>query len=133
MQFLYQRDINPHGLMDQALEEFWRQQTTEDAAIQFANGLISGVMDHLPDLDATIVGYAENWRFDRIAVVDRNILRLAIYEMKYRDDIPPVVSMNEAIEIAKKFATEDSGKFVNGILDRVCTELLRPARTSAGS
>ena len=63
-----------------------------------------------------------------MAVVDRNILRLAIYEMLHRDDIPPVVSINEAVDIAKRFSTEDSGKFVNGILDRVKAEVMRPAR-----
>jgi N utilization substance protein B len=64
----------------------------------------------------------------RIAAVDRNILRLAIYEMLHRDDIPPVVSINEAVDIAKKFSTQDSGKFVNGILDKIKSELMRPAR-----
>ena len=63
-----------------------------------------------------------------LAAVDRNILRLAIYEMLHREDIPPVVSINEAVDIAKKFSTQDSGKFVNGILDKVKSELLRPAR-----
>ena len=63
-----------------------------------------------------------------MAVVDRNVLRLAIYEMLFRHDIPPVVSINEAVDIAKKFSTEDSGKFVNGILDKVRSEILRPAR-----
>ena len=72
----------------------------------------------------------QNWELDRIAAVDRNVLRLAIYEMMFRDDVPPVVSINEAIEIAKKFSTKESGKFVNGILDRIRKELPRPARTS---
>jgi transcription antitermination factor NusB len=63
-----------------------------------------------------------------MAVVDRNVLRLAIYEMLYRDDIPPVVSINEAVDVAKKFSTNDSGKFVNGILDKVKSQLMRPAR-----
>ena len=63
-----------------------------------------------------------------MAVVDRNVLRLAIYEMLFRDDIPPIVSINEAVDIAKKFSTHDSGKFVNGILDKVKSELMRPAR-----
>ena len=67
-------------------------------------------------------------RLSRMAAVDRNILRLAIYEMLHREDIPPVVSINEAVDIAKKFSTEDSGKFVNGILDKVKAGLLRPAR-----
>ena len=72
--------------------------------------------------------HAKNWELHRIAAVDRNILRLAIYEMLHRDDIPPVVSINEAVDIAKKFSTQDSGKFVNGILDKVKGELMRPAR-----
>jgi N utilization substance protein B len=74
---------------------------------------------------------AENWELERIAIVDRNILRMAIYEMMFRDEIPPVVSINEAVDVAKKFSTRDSGKFVNGILDRIRKELPRPARTAA--
>ena len=65
-----------------------------------------------------------------MAGVDRNILRLAVYEMLHREDIPPVVSINEAVDIAKKFSTDDSGKFVNGILDKVISQLDRPARTA---
>ena len=72
--------------------------------------------------------HAKNWEFHRIAAVDRNIMRLAIYEMLFREDIPPIVSINEAVDIAKKFSTEDSGKFVNGILDKVRSGLMRPAR-----
>ena len=75
-----------------------------------------------------LVLHAQNWELHRIAAVDRNILRLAIFEMLHRDDIPPVVSINEAVDIAKKFSTQDSGKFVNGILDKVRAEILRPAR-----
>jgi N utilization substance protein B len=74
--------------------------------------------------DAAIQDLARIW----MAVVDRNILRLAIYEMLHRDDIPPIVSINEAVDIAKKFSTEDSGKFVNGILDKVKGDLMRPSR-----
>jgi N utilization substance protein B len=70
----------------------------------------------------------KNWELRRIAAVDRNVLRLAIFEMQHRDDIPPVVSINEAVDIAKRFSTEESGKFVNGILDKIKGELLRPAR-----
>ena len=73
---------------------------------------------------------ARTWDFHRIAAVDRNIMRLAIYEMLHRQDIPPVVSINEAVDIAKKFSTEDSGKFVNGILDKIRGEILRPARNT---
>ena len=94
----------------------------------FADPLIRGTLENRTEADATIKKYAQNWDLHRIAAVDRNILRLAIYEMLHRDDIPPVVSINEAVDIAKKFSTQDSGKFVNGILDRVKGELMRPAR-----
>ncbi len=91
-----------------------------------------GAIEKLPEVDAKIRTLADNWDFERLAAVDRNILRLAVYEMLFRPEIPPVVSINEAIEIAKKFSTTESGKFVNGLLDRVKKELLRPARQPAG-
>ena len=80
---------------------------------------------HLPEIDERMRRYAENYEFHRISPVDRNVLRLAIYEMLFRDDIPPVVSINEAIELAKKFGGPESGRFVNGILDRVRKEIFR--------
>jgi transcription antitermination protein NusB len=94
----------------------------------FADPLIRGSLEHRQEADDLIKKYAINWDLHRIAAVDRNILRLAIFEMLHRDDIPPVVSINEAVDIAKKFSTQDSGKFVNGILDKVKGDLLRPAR-----
>ncbi len=98
----------------------------------FANDLLRGTLEKKAEIDAKIASLADNWDFERLAVVDRNILRLALYEMLFRTEIPPVVSINEAIEIAKKFSTAESGKFVNGLLDRVKKELLRPARQAAG-
>jgi len=95
---------------------------------EFAQPLIEGMVAHLPEIDERICRYCENYEFHRIAAVDRNVLRLAIYEMLYRDDIPPVVSINEAIELAKTFGGVDSGGFVNGILDRVKDDLKRPLR-----
>ena len=86
------------------------------------------MVTHLPDIDERIRRYCENYEFRRISAVDRNVLRLAIYEMLYRDDIPPVVSINEAIELAKAYSGADSGRFVNGILDRIRKDLDRPAR-----
>ena len=85
----------------------------------------------MEELDNIISKEVKNWDINRIAKVDRSILRLAIYEMFYREDIPPVVTINEAIDIAKKFSTEKSGSFVNGILDKVKTKLMRPSRTSS--
>ena len=103
--------------------------TAEEAELRaFAEPLIRGTLEHRDAIDALIKKHAKNWELHRIAAVDRNILRLAIYEMLHREDIPPVVSINEAVDIAKKFSTQDSGKFVNGILDKVKSELMRPAR-----
>ena len=153
VQFLFQHDLNPPENLDAALEHFWNSQrmaalvdeknakanwgekvelpppTTEDAAMRlFADPLIRGTLEQRDALDEVIKKHAKNWDLPRIAAVDRNIMRLAIYEMLHRDDIPPVVSINEAVDIAKKFSTEDSGKFVNGILDKVKGDLMRPAR-----
>ena len=152
VQFLFQYDLNPAEKLDDALNQFWDSQrtaaiagekgnatwgqkvelpeaTAEEASVRlFADPLIRGVIEFRDEADACITKHAQNWELRRIAAVDRNILRLAIYEMLHRDDIPPVVSINEAVDIAKKFSTQDSGKFVNGILDKVKGELLRPAR-----
>ncbi len=95
---------------------------------EFAQPLIDGMIAHLPEIDERIKRYCDNYDIRRISAVDRNVLRLAIYEMLYREDIPPVVSINEAIELAKMFGGADSGRFVNGILDRVKDDLSRPLR-----
>lgn len=103
--------------------------TAEEASIRlFSEPLIRGVLENRAAIDAEIQKYALNWDIRRMAAVDRNILRLAVYEMHHRQDIPPVVSINEAVDIAKRFSTQDSGKFVNGILDRIKGDLMRPAR-----
>jgi N utilization substance protein B len=102
----------------------------DEAAVRlFAEPLIRGTIEHREAIDTWIQRYVKNWELHRIAAVDRNILRLAIFEMLHRQDIPPVVSINEAVDIAKRFSTEDSGKFVNGVLDRIRGELPRPARS----
>jgi N utilization substance protein B len=152
VQFLFQHDMNPPEDLEAALDHFWESQraaaiaedkgvakwgqtielpppSAEEAAVRlFAEPLIRGALDHRDEADELIRKHAQNWDLHRMAAVDRNILRLAIYEMLHREDIPPVVSINEAVDIAKKFSTQDSGKFVNGILDKVKGDLLRPAR-----
>ncbi len=152
VQFLFQYDLNPPDDLAAALNQFWDSQraaalaedkgaatwgqpvelpppNVDEAAVRlFADPLIRGALEHRDEADAVIKKHAINWELHRIAAVDRNILRLAIYEMLHRDDIPPIVSINEAVDIAKKFSTQDSGKFVNGILDKVKGELMRPAR-----
>lgn len=108
--------------------------TTDEAAIRaFADGLIEGTLSRQAEIDAELSRVMINWSLHRLAAVDRNILRIAVYELRFRDDIPPVVTINEAIDIARKFSTADSGKFVNGILDRIKGELNRPAREAAGA
>ena len=103
--------------------------SANEAAIRlFADPLIRGTLEHRAEIDDRIQKQVKNWALNRIAAVDRNILRLAIYEMLHRDDIPPVVSINEAVDIAKKFSTADSGRFVNGVLDKLKGDLMRPAR-----
>lgn len=152
VQFLFQHDLNPPENVDEALNHFWDSQraaaiaeekgratwgetvelpppSADEAAVRlFSDPLIKGTLEYRDEADELIKKHAKNWELHRIAAVDRNILRLAIYEMLHRDDIPPVVSINEAVDIAKKFSTQDSGKFVNGILDKIKGELLRPAR-----
>ncbi|HPA20997.1 MAG TPA: transcription antitermination factor NusB [Verrucomicrobiae bacterium] len=133
-QILYLREIDQVTGLEEAIGSFWSMQESKpsDAAKAFAEKLVRGVELNRDSLDEVIRTHSQNWALDRIAVLDRCILRMALYEMHHCNDIPPVVSINEAIEIAKRFSTEESGRFVNGILDRVCHELLRPARQSAG-
>ncbi len=130
VQFLYQLDLATDDPAD-ALRYFWQtQEDVPDGTRQFAEELIRGVLANRAAVDEKISKYTEHWELSRIAAVDRNILRLAIFEMLFREDIPPVVSINEAVEIAKKFSTRESGAFVNGILDKIKFDLPRPARTA---
>lgn len=120
LQVLYQVDITKSDVK-LCLDDFWksREINTEGCIKEFTESLVFGFISHKGEIDALISEAAENWQLNRMAVVDRNILRMAAYELLYREDIPPKVSINEAIEIAKKYGNEDSGKFVNGILDKI--------------
>ena len=123
MQFLYSFELNP-GDLDEHIEEFWVMNPAEESVRTFASTLARGTIGHLDAIDELIRRYTLNWEIERIALIDRSCLRLALYEMLYDDDIPPVVSINEAVDIAKRFSTAESGKFVNGILDKVRVEEL---------
>ena len=127
VQFLFQHDFNA-GDKDRSLDDFWALQNVDPEARPFAADLIQGVLDHLHELDERIQVYADNWEVKRMNAVDRNAIRLALFEMLFRPDIPPVVSINEAVDIAKRFSSNASGKFVNGILDRARKDLDRPSR-----
>ena len=129
VQFLFQRDFNP-GELNEALTVFWTEAKATKRFRQFAEDLIRGVELHRKALDEKIQKYAEHWDLKRMGAVDRNVMRLALYEMLFCPDIPPVVSINEAVELAKELSGVESGKFVNGILDRARLDIERPARAA---
>lgn len=99
---------------------FWKSNPKiKDAVKEFSNFLIDGISKNRDRIDSVISKYATNWQIQRMATIDRNILRLATFELLFTEDIPPKVSINEAIEMAKKYGDKDSGKFVNGVLDKI--------------
>jgi N utilization substance protein B len=136
IQFLYQIDLNGENAPGET-EPFWALHSGPGKAAptaktrDFAEKLVAGVMAHRDEIDARIKKYTANYELNRLAAVDRNILRMAIFEMLHAPDVAPVVIINEAIEIAKKFGGEKSGGFVNGVLDRIKQELGRPSREAA--
>lgn len=99
----------------------------------FSKELVEGVHVHLDELDELLAKASQHWRLERIAKVDRSILRLALYELLYRDDIPPKVSINEAVDLGKKFGSEESGAFINGILDKIYQTLMTHKKSCNGS
>lgn len=120
VQFLYANDLSGEAdFSAERLAEFWELRQAKTFAREFAAALVTGIREQLPRIDAAIRERLENFSFQRLAAVDRNILRLATYEIVFSDHIPAQAAINEAIEIAKRFGTEDSPKFVNGVLDRI--------------
>jgi len=121
LQILFQFDFNDsdRGELHMA---FWKGVSASQDVKDFSRLLVEGVLEHGAKIDEVIRRYSENWRLDRMTGVDRNILRMAIFELIYCDEIPKNVTINEAVEIGKKFGSEDSGAFINGILDRVAHE-----------
>jgi N utilization substance protein B len=128
LQFLYSWEINrPDNLLN-ALALFFEEQEGGRDQYAFGEELIHGVIEHHAEIDGYIRGLAQNWDFSRIAKIDLTILRIAIFEMLYRKDIPPIVSINEAIDLSKNFSNADAKRFINGILDRLKSRLGRDAR-----
>ncbi len=118
LEVLYQVDLLGAGALAEALGDM--SDRCEDPQVSaFAASLVRGTLDRVADIDAIIRKVAENWDLARMATVDRNVLRLGAFELLHREDIPPKVSINEAIELAKMYSTAESGTFVNGILDRI--------------
>ena len=118
LQFLYQMDLRGLELLDE-VKEFLAEEESDQSTRDFALHLIRGTVDNDQEIDDMIAVVAQNWEIQRMAVIDRNILRMATYEILHRDDIPPKVSINEAIELGKRFSTSNSGAFINGILDKI--------------
>ncbi len=134
LQTLYQLDVQPDLAPALALERYYTFFSEESGREpdgndrEFVERLVRGVVDHREELDGRIVRASKNWRIERMARVDRNLLRLAVYELLYCKDIPAKVAINEAIEVAKRFGTQETPPFANGILDRVLEELDVPLR-----
>ncbi len=120
LQMLYQADIL-RADSAHIVEAFWCAQDTPPTqdVKAFADQLFTGTLQHLPEIDGLIGAHADNWNMNRMAVIDRNILRLGVFELRYLDDVPSKVCINEAIELAKRFGDEESGKFINGVLDAI--------------
>ncbi len=119
LQLLFQLDLTKNKLDEELLKEFWESNDEEPEVIEFTHGIVRGTIEHLAEIDEIIKKAAKNWSIDRMAVVDRNILRAAAHELIYGIDIPHSVIINEAIEISRKYSTEDSSAFINGILDKI--------------
>lgn len=128
LQILYQFDLRGERYdpaLGQELAALIGEQANGDAEVQtFALRLVQGTLQHRDEVDQRLRSVTRNWDLRRMATVDRNVLRMAIYELMHCADVPPKVTINEAIELAKRYSTANSGGFVNGILDRVRLDLL---------
>ena len=110
---------------DLAIELFWRTFEADPEGRSYADALVRGVVENLTAIDDRITKASKNWRLERMSRVDRNLLRLGSYELMFRDDVPRAVILDEAVELAKSFGTDESSSFVNGVLDRIATDVGR--------
>jgi N utilization substance protein B len=132
LQVLYQVEQNP-GVLPEEVHRFIQRRLLDDRKLcEFTEGLIAGVKANQARIDALISEVAENWRLDRMAAIDRNILRLGAYEMLYHPEVPARVAINEALELAKRYSTAQSSRFVNGILDRVLQGQVQEPKSDPG-
>ena len=133
VQALYQIDVTASDL-EEALSRFWRSfEPVEREVMDLAEGLVRGVAEHRRAIDEAIEGVSAHWRLDRMAKVDRNVLRLAVHELLHREEVPVKVVINEAIELGKKYGSESSGAFINGVLDKIASGLKDRAARGGGS
>ena len=131
VQLLFQLDLNASDDLDQTFAHFWAEREANPKSRTFTESIVRGTIENRDAVDARIKEAVEHWDIHRMGVIERNVLRMAVYEMFHRPDIPPVVTINEAVDIAKYFSSTESGRFVNGILDRIRKGLSRPARSPA--
>ena len=127
-QYLYAWSVNQPSSLNEDLRLFFEHMEKPRDHYAFAEELIHGTIENVAELDSHIKSLAHNWEFERVAKIDLAILRLAIFEMLHRKDIPPVVSINEAIDLSKQYSSADAKRFINGILDRMKDKLGRDSR-----
>lgn len=127
LQLIFESDMNPRPF-EELTANLAHEWQANHAAREFAKDLVAGVLSNQAAIDERIVGYAENWKLSRMGGIERAALRMAIYELFFRDDVPPVVVINEAIDVAKLYGGDESGRFVNGILDRAAQDVKRDPR-----
>ncbi len=118
LQFLYQLDLRGFDFLDEA-GAFLRDEESDKGTRDFALRIVNGSAEHRDEIDDIIRSVAQNWDIERMAVIDRNVLRMATFELLYCEDVPPKVSINEAIELGKRYSTQNSGGFINGVLDKI--------------
>ena len=122
LKLLYALDITQEPV-DELLQTSWLDTVVPEAVREFSVALVVGVMAHRDEIDTLVQEWSMNWSLERIGVIERNILRFAIYELLFLTDIPPNVTINEAVEVAKRYGTDEAPSFINGILDRIKQEI----------
>ncbi len=118
LQFLFEVDV-AGSRWEEVRSRFWKLHPSRPAVRAYADQLIEGTLTHIAEIDRRLAGTVEHWSLERVAPVERNVLRIAVYELMWRGDVPAKVVVNEAIDVAKKFADEAAGKFVNGVIDKI--------------
>jgi transcription antitermination protein NusB len=124
LQMLFQLEASGTS-PEQTIELFWRTFDSDPEGRRYADGIVRGVAENMPTIDEKISAASQNWRLERMSRVDRNLLRLGTWELMYSPEVPRAVILDEAVEIAKAFGTEESSSFVNGVLDRIASDLGR--------
>ncbi len=122
IQFLYLIEMN-EGVVQNQLKLFWESHPAAEDVQSFTEDILKDIFDHKEEIDAQLEKYSDNWTLSRMAVIDRNLLRMAASELMYSKTVPPKVAIDEAVEIAKKYGSADSPNFINGVLDRILKEL----------